>query len=214
MIKKKRADEEEAGQERHIEISDNKNNNFQQEDTGIINQINDVTGNNENNLNESVISEETSSAKVDEKENELQEKLAEMQDKYIRLSAEFDNYRKRTLREKMDLSKHASEDLLLRLLPVMDDFDRALGHIESSADFTSLKDGIDLIHMKFNDFLIQNGVKEIEALNSPFNVDVHDAVAKVAVEEEDKKGKIVDVLQKGYYLQDKVLRHAKVVVGE
>jgi molecular chaperone GrpE len=114
----------------------------------------------------------------------------------------------------MDLSKYASEHLLLRLLPVIDDFDRAVNHMEPMADFTALKNGLDLIYVKFNDFLKQNDVKEIDALNCPFNVDLHDAVAKVAVDEEDKKGKIIDVVQKGYYLQDKVIRHAKVVVGE
>jgi molecular chaperone GrpE len=142
------------------------------------------------------------------------EKLAEMQDKYIRLSAEFDNYRKRTLREKMELSKYAGENLFLQILPLMDDFDRALKHIDSSADCIALKDGIDIIYDKFSDFLKLNDIKEIESLNSNFNVDLHEAVAKVPVEDPDKKGKVVDVLLKGYYLQDKVLRFAKVVVGE
>ena len=143
-----------------------------------------------------------------------EEKLAEMQDKYIRLSAEFDNYRKRTLREKMDLSKYAGEKLLLDIIPLMDDFERALKHLDITTDCVALKDGIEIIYGKFSDFLKQNGIKEIESLNSSFNVDLHDAVAKVPVEEADKKGKVVDVLLKGYYLQDKVLRHSKVVVGE
>jgi len=143
-----------------------------------------------------------------------EEKLAEMQDRYIRLSAEFDNYRKRTLREKMDLSKFAGENLLLGIIPIIDDFERALAHIDASTDFVAVKDGIGLIYGKFTDFLKQNGVKEIESLNCNFNVDVHEAVAKVPVEEADKKGKVIDVLQKGYYLQDKVLRFSKVVVGE
>jgi len=144
----------------------------------------------------------------------VEEKLAEMQDKYIRLSAEFDNYRKRTLREKMDLSKYAGESLLLNLIPIIDDFERALKHMDSATDSAALKSGIDLIYVKFSEFLKQNGVKEIEALNTNFNVDIHEAVAKTQVQEDDKKGKVVDVLQKGYYLQDKVLRFAKVVVGE
>ncbi len=119
----------------------------------------------------------------------VQEKLAEMQDKYIRLSAEFDNYRKRTLREKMDLSKYAGENLLLGIIPLMDDFDRARAHMDSTTDCNGLRDGIELIYGKFSDFLKQNGVKEIESLNSDFNVDVHEAVAKVPVEEADKKRK-------------------------
>ena len=144
----------------------------------------------------------------------IDEKLAEMQDKYLRLSAEFDNYRKRTLREKIELSKYAGENLLLSFLPIMDDFERALKHMDSTADCIALKDGIDIMYVKFSDFLKQNGIKEIESLNTNFNVDLHEAVAKVPVEEADKKGKVVDVVLKGYYLQDKVLRFAKVIVGE
>jgi len=144
----------------------------------------------------------------------VEEKLAEMQDRYIRLSAEFDNYRKRTLREKMDLSKYASENLLLSILPLMDDFERALQHLDTSSDSVSMKNGIDLIYNKFCEFLKQNSVKEIESLNATFNVDIHEAVAKMPVEEEARKGKVVEVLLKGYYLQDKVLRFAQVVVGQ
>ena len=142
------------------------------------------------------------------------EKLAEMQDKYIRLSAEFDNYRKRTLREKMEMSKYAGENLLLTIIPLMDDFERALKHMDTNTDCSSLRDGINIIYGKFSDFLKLNGIKEIEALNTNFNVDLHEAVAKTPVEDADKKGKVVDVLLKGYYLQDKVLRFSKVVVGE
>ena len=143
-----------------------------------------------------------------------EEKTKVLHDKYLRLSAEFDNYRKRTLREKIELSKYASEDILLNILPVMDDFERALSHMDTSTDCVAMKEGIDLIYGKFIEFLKQNGVKEIESLNCDFNFELHDAVAKVAVEEQEKKGKIVEVLQKGYYLRDKIIRHSKVVVGE
>jgi molecular chaperone GrpE len=144
----------------------------------------------------------------------VEEKLAEMQDKYIRLSAEFDNYRKRTLREKMEMSKYAGEDLLLKIIPIMDDFERALAHMDSATECVAMKSGIDLIYGKFSEFLKQNGVKEIESMNSSFNVDLHEAVAKAPVNEDNKKGTVIDVVQKGYYLQDKVLRFSKVVVGE
>jgi molecular chaperone GrpE len=136
-----------------------------------------------------------------------------MQDKYMRLSAEFDNYRKRTLREKMDMSKYAGENLLLGIIPLMDDFERAIKHMDTASDCGALRAGIDIIYGKFSDFLKQNGVKEIESLNNNFNVDLHEAVAKIPAED-DKKGKVVDVVLKGYYLQDKVLRFSKVVVGE
>jgi molecular chaperone GrpE len=144
----------------------------------------------------------------------VEEKLAEMQDKYLRLSAEFDNYRKRTLREKMEMTKYAGENLLLKIIPLMDDFDRALAHMDTASDCTAMKNGIDLIYGKFSEFLKENGIKEIESLNQNFNVDLHEAVAKLPVEEKKKKGKIVDVVLKGYYFQDKVLRFSKVVVGE
>ena len=137
-----------------------------------------------------------------------------MQDRYMRLSAEFDNYRKRTLSEKIDLSKYAGEDLLLSIIPLMDDFERALKHIDTNSDCAALRDGINIIYGKFSDFLKHNGVKEIDSLNANFNVDLHEAIAKVQVEDPDKKGKVVDIVQKGYFLQDKVLRFAKVVVGE
>jgi molecular chaperone GrpE len=155
-----------------------------------------------------------STDRVSQEVRAVEEKLAEMQDKYIRLSAEFDNYRKRTLREKMDMSKYAGENLLLAIIPLMDDFERAIKHMDTASDCGALRAGIDIIYGKFSDFLKQNGVKEIESLNNNFNVDLHEAVAKVPVDEEDKKGKVIDVVLKGYYLQDKVLRFSKVVVGE
>jgi molecular chaperone GrpE len=114
----------------------------------------------------------------------------------------------------MDLSKYAGENLLLGIIPLMDDFERALKHMDATTDCNSLKEGINLIYGKFGDFLKVNGVKEIESLNSEFNVDLHEAVANVPVEETEKKGKVIDVVLKGYYLQDKVLRFSKVVVGE
>ncbi|MGD0341479.1 MAG: nucleotide exchange factor GrpE [Bacteroidales bacterium] len=214
MVKKKRADKEEASQENHTETPDYEEYNYPVRNSGNGDSEDNAEVNNDDNLIKDEGSETVSSDKVVDREKELQEKLAEIQDKYIRLSAEFDNYRKRTLREKMELSKYASKDVLLKLLPVMDDFDRAVSNMESSEDYTAIKNGVDLIYVKLSDFLKQNGLREIDALNCPFNVDLHDAVAKVAVDEEDKKGKIIDVILKGYYLQDKVIRHAKVVVGE
>lgn len=143
-----------------------------------------------------------------------EEKLAESQDKYLRLSAEFDNYRKRTLKEKMDLTKTAGESIINNLLPVMDDFDRALQLMEEVSDRKAMKEGIDLIYAKFSEFLKGNGVKEIEALNKEFDTDLHEAVTKIPAPDKKLKGKVVDVIQKGYYLNDKVMRYAKVVIGE
>jgi molecular chaperone GrpE len=166
------------------------------------------------NAPESEIGDKPVSDKKISEEKSFEEKLAEMQDRYLRLSAEFDNYRKRTLKEKMEISKYAGEDLLMNILPFMDDFERAVRHMESTTDCVGIKEGIDLIYNKLSDFLKQQGVKEIEALNCSFNVDLHDAVAKIPAPEEDKKGKIVEVISKGYFLKDKVIRHSKVVIGE
>ena len=147
-------------------------------------------------------------------EEALMEKLAEMQDRYLRLSAEFDNYRKRTLKEKIDLTKTAAESVLLKLLPVLDDFERGVKLMDTAKDCNAMKEGIDLIYSKFRSFLDQNGVKEIEAINKEFDVDLHDAVTKVPAAGKAMKGKVVDVLEKGYILNDKVIRFSKVVVGE
>lgn len=157
------------------------------------------------------------SGEADKNEDEqrvILEKLAEMQDKYLRLSAEFDNYRKRTLKEKMDISKYGGEEVLKDILPVIDDFDRALKHMESSENCEGIKEGVILIYNKLIDYLKRNGVSEIPAINEAFNVDLHDATARVQVTEEEKKGKVVEVLLKGYYLKDKILRHSKVVIGD
>ncbi len=145
---------------------------------------------------------------------ELTQQLEEMKDKYLRLTAEFDNYRKRTLKEKADLLRYASEEVLKDLLPVIDDLDRALKAIETANDIGSVKEGISLIVNKFNDFLKAKGVKEIEAVGQELDTDLHEAITKIPVQDDAQKGKIVDVIQKGYLLHDKVMRYSKVVVGE
>ncbi len=142
------------------------------------------------------------------------EKLAEINDKYVRLSAEFDNYRRRTLKEKMELTKTAGESLIIGLLPVIDDFDRALSHIDEAKDIDALKEGIKLIYNKFNEYLTQKGVKEINAKEEVFDTDVHEAITKIPAPTEDMKGKVIDCVEKGYTLNDKVIRFSKVVVGE
>ncbi len=142
------------------------------------------------------------------------EKIAEFQNKYIRLSADFDNYRKRTLKEKVDLIKSANAEILLNLLPVMDDFDRALISMEEAKDCKAMKDGIDLIYNKFSEFLKSSGVKEIDAMHKKFDTDIHEAVTKIPAPEKKLKGKVVDVIQKGYYLNEKIIRYPKVIIGD
>lgn len=146
--------------------------------------------------------------------DEITQKLTEMQDKYLRLSAEFDNYRKRTLREKIEMTKLAGESVLQSMLPVIDDFDRAMVSINETDDCNAVKEGISLIYSKLSDFLRQNGVKEMEVLNSAFDSDTHEAVTNVPVADESMKGKVVHVIQKGYIMNEKVIRFPKVVVGE
>lgn len=148
------------------------------------------------------------------KEEELQSQIKDLQDKYIRMMAEFDNFRKRSLKERMELMKSAGEDILVNVLPIMDDFERGLQVMETSTDVEAVKLGVQLIYNKFRDFLTQRGVKEIESLKMDFNVDLHEAITKIPAPEEGLKGKIVDVVQKGYCLNDKVIRYAKVVIGE
>ena len=138
---------------------------------------------------------------------------AEWRDKYLRLQAEFDNYRKRTLREKMDLVQSGGSDVLKAMLPVVDDVNRALAAMEKSDDVAALRDGVKLIAMKFEEVLRSKGVTEIEAVGLELDTDRHEAVAKFAAGDE-QRGRIIDVVQRGYMLGDKVLRFAKVVVGE
>lgn len=140
--------------------------------------------------------------------------IAEWKDKYLRLSAEFDNYRKRTLKEKADLIKFAGEDILKALLPVVDDFERARKNLDQVSDVEAIKEGVNLIYNKFKDFISQKGLKEIDTTNGEFNVDFHEAITRVPVEDKTKSGKIIDVIEKGYVLDEKVVRYTKVVLGE
>ena len=145
--------------------------------------------------------------------NDFEKEAAEWRDKYIRLQAEFDNFRKRTLREKMALIESGGSDVWKAVLPVLDDMERAITASEKSEDITALREGEKLIYNKFVDIMRQKGVVEIEAKDTEFNPDLHEAVARFAAGE-DKSGKVIDVVQRGYKQGEQVLRYAKVVVGE
>ena len=150
-----------------------------------------------------------------EKELEkAQEEIEEQKDKYLRLSAEFDNYRKRTMKEKAELILNGGEKSLSSILPVVDDFERAIKTMETATDVNAVKEGVELIYNKFMAVLAQNGVKVIETKDQPLDTDYHEAIAVIPAPSEAQKGKILDCVQTGYTLNDKVLRHAKVVVGE
>lgn len=158
-----------------------------------------------------------SSAEAEKMEQEIEDmryKMSDINDKYLRLSAEFDNYRKRTLKEKADLIKTAGGLVLADMLPVVDDFERALQSMGKAENVVAVKEGVDLIFNKFRDFIKAKGIVEIDALNQDFDTDLHEALTKIPAPKEDLKGKVVDVIQKGYKIDEKVIRYAKVVVGE
>ena len=145
---------------------------------------------------------------------QLQQKLESQQKEYLLLMAEFDNFRRRTLKEKQDLIKTASEKAMLELLPVVDDFERALNAMSKSGDVDALAEGVNLIYAKLVKFLEQQGVKPIESTGKDFDPDLFDAITTFPAPDESMRGKVVDTTTKGYTINDKVLRHAQVVVGQ
>ncbi len=164
-------------------------------------------------------SEETAENSQSEAESqspleELEAKNAELKDKYMRLMAEFDNYKKRTVREKLDLMGTAASDTLSAILPVMDDFDRAKKTADDDASTEQFSEGVQLVYNKLKSVLQQKGLKEMESTGAVFDPELHEALTKIPAPSEDMKGKIIDTIEKGYFLNDKIIRHAKVVVGE
>ena len=140
--------------------------------------------------------------------------IEEQKDKHLRLPAEFDNYRKRTMKEKAELILNGGEKSISSILPVIDDFERAIKTMETAKDVKAVKEGVELIYNKFMAVMAQNGVKVIETKDQPLDTDYHEAIAVIPAPSEEQKGKILDCVQTGYTLNDKVIRHAKVVVGE
>ncbi|MDD2512841.1 MAG: nucleotide exchange factor GrpE [Proteiniphilum sp.] len=145
---------------------------------------------------------------------QLQEKYDELNDSYLRLHAEFDNFRKRTLKEKADLIKNGGERVLLDIIGLVDDFERAMNSLHVAQDRDAMLEGMDLIYAKFISFLGQHGVKEMEAVGQPFDADRFEAVTTIPAQEEAQKGLVIDCIQKGYELNEKIIRFPKVIVGE
>lgn len=167
--------------------------------------------------NQETTQEEAPANEAEKQEQELEKAhaaLEEQKDKYLRLSAEFDNYRKRTMKEKAELILNGGEKTITSILPVVDDFERALKNMETATDVAAIREGVELIYNKFMSVLGQNGVKVIETKEQALNTDFHEAIAVIPAPQEELKGKILDCVQTGYTLNDKVIRHAKVVVGE
>lgn len=182
-------------EDKNIEQEEIKDENLVQEES------NETSNNEENN------------APVNEVE-QLKASLAEQKDKYLRLFADFDNFKKRTAKERLDLLSTAGKDIILSVLPVLDDFERALQAAENAKDVESVKDGMGLIKNKLSNILEQRGLKPIESIGKDFDVELHEAITEIPAPTEDMKGKVIDEVQKGYSMNDKLIRHAKVVVGK
>lgn len=168
-------------------------------------QVNETVQEENNNNKQSTDTDKTA---------EYEATIADLKDKYLRQAAEFDNYRKRVLKEKSELIQNGGESVISSLLPIIDDFERALQNMKKSDDTAALKEGVELIYQKFMKTLESNGLKTIETKEADFNTDFHEAVAMIPAPNDESKGKVVDCVQKGYKLNDKVIRHAKVAVGQ
>jgi molecular chaperone GrpE len=157
---------------------------------------------------------ETASANQPQAEEKLQAELEEQKDKYLRLMAEFDNFRRRTSKERLELIQTAGKDVIVSLLDVLDDVDRAEKQLQTNADIELQKEGIQLVFNKIRSTLHGKGVKALESIHTDFDVEKHEAITEIPAPTEDLKGKVLDEVQKGYYLNDKLIRFAKVVVGK
>lgn len=179
-----------------------------------IDATNEEATSEENNATEQENIELTEEEKLQKELNEANEKIATLEDKYLRQVAEFDNYRKRTIKEKAELIKNGGERAIESILPVLDDFERALANMAKNENAAEIMTGVELIYNKFTGILKQNGLQKIETEGADFNTDFHEAIAIIPAPNEALKGKVLDCVQAGYTLNDKVIRHAKVAVGE
>lgn len=190
--------------------TDNQEKNLEEKDPKEQETVQDATAAEEGSQEPELSEEEKLAKDLEEAKTELDKQKKE----YLFLLAEFDNFRKRTLKEKADLVKNAAEKAMLEILPVVDDFERALQAMHDSSDLESVKEGVDLIYNKFVKYLESNGVKAIDSNNADFNTEYHEAVTTFPAADDSQKGKVIDTVQKGYMINDKVLRHSKVVVGQ
>ena len=188
-----------------------KKNNDKEEN--IMNPENTSENTAENVENTDAPAAETEQAPELSAEEKLQAEVQQLNDKYLRLYAEFDNYKRRTQKERVELLQTAGKDVIVSLLPVLDDFDRALKAMETAADVAPVKEGILLVSTKLKNTLAQKGLKDVESISQPFNTDFHEAITNIPAPSDDLKGKVIDEVEKGYTLNDNVIRFAKVVVG-
>jgi len=179
-------------------MSEELNNNTEQEELATDKNTEDNTS--ENNLEVQIGS--------------LQKQIEEQKDKFLRLYADFDNYKKRTAKERSELILTAGKDIMTAMLPVSDDMDRAIKYMNESEDLTTIKEGLNLVYAKFKNILEQNGLKSIPSIGEIFDVEKHEAITEIPAPNDEMKGKVVDEVEKGYYLNGKLIRYAKVVVGK
>lgn len=203
--------EQKTEQQNPVEETLEKDNLSENDSQNVSEEQTDTT---ESTETDKTSEETTDNQEAQQPAEDFETKYNELNDRYLRLMAEFDNYRKRTLKEKMELTKTGGEDVLKGILPVVDNMERAIKSLETAKDLEAVKEGIDLIYKKFQEFLTAKGLKEIEAQGLELDTDKHEAVTKFPAPSEDLKGKIIDVIEKGYTLNDKVIRYAKVVIGE
>lgn len=190
------------------ETEENKMENPQEECINQNENVNEENATDVQNSNEDVAQENCKELE------DLQNKYIQLNDSYLRLHAEYDNYRKRTLKEKAELIKNGGETVLKNILPVIDDFEHAIEMLQKSETAQGFIEGVELIYNKFQSYLKQNGVKQMEVIGTPFDAELHEAVTMIPAPSEDQKGKIIDCIQNGYFLNEKVIRFAKVIVGE
>ena len=178
-------------------------------------KVDDNTESEENtDVNETEVEALSDEERLEIELEKARQEIEKQKNEYLFLRAEFDNFRKRTLKEKSELLLNGGERAFKGLLPVIDDFERAIAAIQTSNDVESVKEGINLIYNKFTKYLNDNGVKKIQSKDAEFNTDFHEAMTLFPIDDEDKKGKVIDVIEEGYTMNDKVIRHAKVVVGQ
>ncbi len=174
---------------------------------------NDTAANNNENENTSVDGNENQPETENESVRDFDAELKEKDDRYLRLYAEFENYKRRTSAERIELFKTAGQEVMLAMIPVLDDFERALKAMETATEVTAIKEGIELVSQKFKHTLNTKGLKAMESIGQPFNADLHEAITSIPAPSQELKDKVVEELEKGYYLGDKVIRYAKVIVG-
>ncbi len=196
-----------------------KNHHSQQEEEEVLKQQAEVSEQAETQAEEAQGTEEqaeepTAEQKLEKELEEAKKTIEEQKDKYLRLSAEFDNYRKRTMKEKAELIKNGGEKAISAILPILDDLERALQNMQKADNVQAMYEGLDLIFQKFHKVLAQEGLQKMEPVGETFDTDYHEAIALVPAPDEAQKGKVLDCVQTGYKLNDKVIRHAKVVVAQ